>query len=336
MRFKWIDVCRGIGICLVVLGHTVNPFVKIIYGFHMPLFFLISGYLFKQENDLKSIVKKSFERYIIPYFVLCLLNLLFEFGMTLFSKESIDVKKYVIGILYSRGTNEWLPNCGPLWFLTSLFCAIVLYKVIDVMLKKDFVKNLVVFLIAFLGYVISLFDIPKLIWNVDTAMVAVLFLHVGFLLKKYDLINKIKPSLTYICGCVIGMIAIYYNPIRIVNFDSCEYGEFFLMILGALSVSIMIMFFCVQISEKFKFKFLSFLGKHTVFIMGFDYFSARIFKKIMQIFLNVDFTFWDSGELKAWIVYFIGKLVILTIGAVIWTFVVNKISSPRIRKLLSY
>ena len=41
------------GIILVVLGHSFyqfpsdTPFIRWIYGFHMPLFFFISGYLLK-------------------------------------------------------------------------------------------------------------------------------------------------------------------------------------------------------------------------------------------------------------------------------------------------
>lgn len=40
MRESWIDVLKGIGIILVVIGHTSmeNPLVKWIYVFHMPLF----------------------------------------------------------------------------------------------------------------------------------------------------------------------------------------------------------------------------------------------------------------------------------------------------------
>lgn len=40
-RIEWIDMVKGVGIFLVVIGHAGNiPNVKIwIYSFHMPLFF---------------------------------------------------------------------------------------------------------------------------------------------------------------------------------------------------------------------------------------------------------------------------------------------------------
>ena len=42
-RLQWIDVAKGIGIILMVLGHTSIPQMlsNFIWAFHMPLFFLI-------------------------------------------------------------------------------------------------------------------------------------------------------------------------------------------------------------------------------------------------------------------------------------------------------
>lgn len=65
-RLRYIDVGRGIGMMLVVLGHTVNPgslLWKAIFAFHMPLFFMLSGYLYKQRDKatpLRCIFAKRF------------------------------------------------------------------------------------------------------------------------------------------------------------------------------------------------------------------------------------------------------------------------------------
>lgn len=63
-RIKEIDIVKGILIILMVAAHYERGvFHDIIFLFHMPLFFLISGYLWK---DNKSIVTK-FKNLIIPY-----------------------------------------------------------------------------------------------------------------------------------------------------------------------------------------------------------------------------------------------------------------------------
>jgi len=50
-RFEWVDVARGIGIVAVVIGHVWSRGLPhtLTYSFHMPLFFLLSGYLFRPK-----------------------------------------------------------------------------------------------------------------------------------------------------------------------------------------------------------------------------------------------------------------------------------------------
>ena len=52
-RYYEIDVAKGIGILLVMLGHILpnNSFLRmIIYSFHMPLFFILSGLVIKNRS----------------------------------------------------------------------------------------------------------------------------------------------------------------------------------------------------------------------------------------------------------------------------------------------
>jgi fucose 4-O-acetylase-like acetyltransferase len=55
---EWILIAKGIGIFLVVVGHfypETSPdywtqIKKVIYSFHMPLFFILSGYLYTHDK----------------------------------------------------------------------------------------------------------------------------------------------------------------------------------------------------------------------------------------------------------------------------------------------
>ena len=47
MRSNFIDIVKGIGIFLVVLGHQNTILTQEIYSFHMPLFFFLSGIFIK-------------------------------------------------------------------------------------------------------------------------------------------------------------------------------------------------------------------------------------------------------------------------------------------------
>lgn len=76
----WVDFAKGIAILLVVFGHVnvgmleSNKFMndnilwiinKIIYSFHMPLFFILSGYLYgkieviNNKEQLRKLISKK-------------------------------------------------------------------------------------------------------------------------------------------------------------------------------------------------------------------------------------------------------------------------------------
>ena len=78
-RFEWIDILKGIGIILVVVGHSNFSFAKAttamfiqkyIYSFHMPLFFFVSGYLFVKDkySNFKRFLRVKTKTLMIPYF----------------------------------------------------------------------------------------------------------------------------------------------------------------------------------------------------------------------------------------------------------------------------
>src|SRR5512144_3032083 len=77
-RLEYIDIAKGIGILLVVMGHNdfslVSPFFyKFIYAFHMPLFFFLSGMFFKAELPFLTVLRRRFDTLLKPYLFTILL-----------------------------------------------------------------------------------------------------------------------------------------------------------------------------------------------------------------------------------------------------------------------
>lgn len=60
-RIDWIDVAKGIAILLVIIGHTVqfgSATRNVIFSFHMPLFFILSGYTFRLVDDFPAFLQR--------------------------------------------------------------------------------------------------------------------------------------------------------------------------------------------------------------------------------------------------------------------------------------
>ena len=59
-----VDTLKGIGIILMIVAHTYGPnniIWDLIFSFHMPLFFIVSGLFFKERSVKDTIWKISIQ-----------------------------------------------------------------------------------------------------------------------------------------------------------------------------------------------------------------------------------------------------------------------------------
>ena len=97
-----VDIAKGIGIFLMVIGHTGIPLpLRIwIYSFHMPLFFFISGFFYKRDKyGIGSFVKARCKTLVIPYFIFLVITFLW-FRFFDLGKEHFDLlRSGVLGFI---------------------------------------------------------------------------------------------------------------------------------------------------------------------------------------------------------------------------------------------
>src|SRR5436190_13636462 len=71
-RIEFLDAAKGIGILFVVLGHNhiklEYPLIyQVVYSFHMPFFFLLSGMFFKSDYGLVELIRRRFNSLLRPF-----------------------------------------------------------------------------------------------------------------------------------------------------------------------------------------------------------------------------------------------------------------------------
>ena len=135
-RLEYIDILKGIGIILMIMGHIgfSGIFDFYIHAFNMPL----SGYLYKtkSEKKYKDVVMGKLKSLIIPYLFFGILHYL----IYLILNGSRDFLNPLYHLFFMN--NEGLPIAGALWFLTAMFFATLTY---DLLKRK--IKNKYIFLV---------------------------------------------------------------------------------------------------------------------------------------------------------------------------------------------
>lgn len=111
-RLEYIDQLRGLAVLLVVLQHCGCATGNYILGFHMPLFFFLSGHTYRtigidtQIKDSLFIIKKG-KRLLIPYFCFELLNLIISLILLPLTKYELNIKDALISIFLCINTNSY-------------------------------------------------------------------------------------------------------------------------------------------------------------------------------------------------------------------------------------
>lgn len=118
-RIAWIDVAKGIGILLVVFGHLhIGLAVGIIYTFHMPLFFFLSGYVHRIQRGYASFFQKRSIHLLVPYIAFLLLLAPLELHHASHGGKPA-LEKAIGDILW--GGDRLRGDYGVFWFITCLF-----------------------------------------------------------------------------------------------------------------------------------------------------------------------------------------------------------------------
>lgn len=315
-RIEYIDIARGIGILLVVMGHNdfgyVSPFAhKVIYSFHMPLFFFLSGYFLNVSLPFLDFFKKRFNSLLRPYlftiFLIYFLNISFE-------KMSFQTAlQRIIKSLYGAGYYlDWV----QLWFLPHLF-AVSLYAFLFLMIfgrwnnryirwaallgtlgiSSLFLKDFYPFTLSVLGRQYELFGLP---FSFDLVLLSGFFFILGGEVRQ-ALSEKVFENIFLLMGSglAMGLMNLFLAPVIDLNTRTYESYlintvEAIVGILFVLALSRQIELRAPRLASLFKY-----FGQVSLFILLFhvpiqDFWGQKVRAVI------------DNTPLSIWVGFFMG------------------------------
>lgn len=274
---NWADSVRGFAMILIIFGHTIGyshglrELTIYLSSFYVPLFFVVSGYLFThnpQERLLPYMTRKAY-RILTPYYVFALVSLLpfflfsGEVQAVLSSHKDIDnpLIHCLVHVFYASGHNGGLAQNSPLWFLPCYYTVIVLAKAVS---EKTFDHKYsstglaICFLI--IGYIVYReFNYP-MPYGLETALIMLYFFFLGRQVKVLHLgLQKITPYMAVIFLILGYGFHLFNGKISCMNNN---YSTSFLAFVAAATCSAigyLTLFRCLKPN-----KILSYIGTHTI------------------------------------------------------------------------
>jgi fucose 4-O-acetylase-like acetyltransferase len=312
-RWLWIDYDKGISIILVAYGHCMAglndyvpnlhdyPFFNYInyflYGFRMPLFFVVSGLLVARslnKKGLKNYILDRTNNILVPLVVWGSLTITIFILIARFTNythhEQITAKFYLYLIINPVRT-------GTFWYLNALFSIGVIYAVLRVKLK---ITPLIQVLIGAILYCVS-------------AYVQIHNIGVGFLLHVFeyyfffalgDLISKVmleekniqKFTSWKIFAPLFALFLIVQYFLTEINLKSADLGMYyveqklpFLYLISALVGCTLSISFSFLLQKYKVVTFIRIIGYHSLFVYCMQMIAMLLIRIICWDILKITY-----------------------------------------------
>lgn len=194
----WMDWAKLIGIFLVVYGHLLqktdnwkyfqlHELWNIIYLFHMPLFFILSGYMYRSSHSLKKI----FVTLVVPYLIYQIL--FFPAALLIHRGEGFSalyIVKKLIGGLLGDGYNTSISyyDCLPCWFIVSIIQIRIFFYFVSI----NRITSTALILLCPACLLLLHYNKIDLYFCLDTTCMAIPYFLAGYYFAKKDVMSKIK------------------------------------------------------------------------------------------------------------------------------------------------
>jgi len=301
-RIEWIDVLRFLGIFAIYIGHFASASGKLypfVYEYHVPLFFLASGFFikYKEEEKYSNILIKKFKHLMFPYFCL---TFLYSVIYCIANNSSITtlltcVKEIFLGIRNTAAVDS-------AWFLTCLFVVLLIYNGFMKIFKGNKIYvvscSIVCFLVSSWLLPTLGMSVPHLFWNIDVAFYYIIYVAIGNVLYSYiknfdfDKLDIYAKHLIkfFEIFCIAFAVIVYFKGSNYFLSYIGVSNSLFLVIWELFKTLILIYANIIIAKSLVKISVLSQIGQNTLYLCALEAFWKTAAIHVFALFsLNVNF-----------------------------------------------
>lgn len=279
-RYTYIDIAKAIGMLCVMWGHLMlggrtNSFV---YAFHIPLFFFLSGMMFRQKYSFRQFFVHRMRTLLLPYAIFSVVTwaywLVRNLVLHLPMKSAFEP---LLQTILAQGSGGYLVHNVALWFVTCLFAVEMLYFFLAKL--PDWACAAACIACGILGNWMlqphEWFDFKQLPWSLDAAMTAITFYGAGNLLIKHcsherlvDFVNRKKWLFLVISLILCGIVLVFSPQNGHITLAQGSLGENTLTFYALAACGIgFVLIFSILLSN-FRLSTLTWFGKNSFYAMA--------------------------------------------------------------------
>lgn len=290
-RLTYINVAKGIGIAMVVWGHAHGFLGAYSMAWAVPLFFLISGFLYNRELPLKEYIKRKTMTLYLPFLLCNLIWPSFILVHNLQAGQPITHNIiYISLIVLTLKKDGFL--FGATWFLASLFLTSVTYKILDVSIKapkyKDYFIAAIYLLMAYLACKFMTFADM----DIRRTMILPVFFVIGVFVKSNAVyLKQFFNKYVMIAACIVFCIFEVYSArtgMLDYSYSSGSLYRLLTFIVSSLLCAYIIIYVSKNVAnsaENKVCKLFSYLGQNSLYILLFHF---VFFEMLTAMFLKVN------------------------------------------------
>ncbi len=245
-RDKTMDVARGIAIMVMIMGHTGCgiPFFDFslwYHAWHMPIFYIVSGYFFSGRNsDIQSFIAKKARQLLVPF----AFWLAFDYVYYFFQSYDWEyIKNNLLNACFVWPTGcKGFPVAGALWFLPALFSLEAIYIVMTRLFTNKKIFYIMAVVVGFCGMAAAKCGM-YLPFGIDAALVGVPFMAVGELLwtnRSHRFVKELMNMRWYVFLPVFIIVNLLFFYNGSVNFRGTYSNNFLLTYFNAIMGSVLL------------------------------------------------------------------------------------------------
>ncbi len=257
-RIEFLDLAKGFCILIVVFLHA-DISSSLLTPLYLPLFFILSGFFFKDYDSFLNFLVKKVNQLIIP--------LLFFFAIGIFVRVCTNPHISIIYLLKQPFVEPTLTN-EPIWFLICLFWVNLFYYFMH---RKDNNIGLMVICIGLgiVGYLLDYYSIYLPLF-LGPAFSSTPFFFVGVMLSKTPLLYKNHHEKVIFVTAVIVLIAVITYCITvdiplIVFKDNRYVGNYPEIIIVSVLMVICFLILCKAVKW---LPIISYFGRYSIIVLG--------------------------------------------------------------------